>query len=149
MPFWPMAVYFLLVILLVAGMLSISYLLGQRHSAPATNQPYEGGISSEGSAQIRLSPKFYLVAVFFVIFDLETAFILAWAVAARESGMNGYWEMVLFVLVLAATLAYLWRIGALDWKERRGKNRRQTDALVGLPTRGVRRQHDGSPAGGV
>src|SRR5277367_6533226 len=112
---WPLAVYFGLVIFLVALVLLLSYLLGQRHSEPATGQPYEGGIVSEGSARVRLSVRYYLVAMFFVVFDLEAVFLFAWAGAVRELGWAGYYEVVLFVGVLFAALTYLWKIGALDW----------------------------------
>lgn len=112
---WPLGVYFVVVIILVVAMLVGSWLLGQRHREPATGAPYEGGIESEGSARVRFSAKFYLVAMFFVIFDLEAVFIFSWAVAGRELGWPGYWEMVVFVGILAAALAYLWRVGALDW----------------------------------
>ena len=112
---WPLGVYFALVLLLVAGMLLVSYLLGQRHREPATGAPYEGGILSEGSARVRLSAKFYLIAMFFVIFDLEAVFLFAWAVAARALGWPAFWETVIFVGILVAALVYLWRVGALDW----------------------------------
>ncbi len=112
---WPFGVYFALVILLVAAMLTLSWLLGQRHRAPATGEPYEGGIESEGSAHVRLSAKFYLVAMFFVVFDLEAAFLFAWAVAVREAGWPAVWEAVIFIGVLALALVYLIRTGALDW----------------------------------
>jgi NADH-quinone oxidoreductase subunit A len=96
-------------------MLVVSWLLGQRHDDPATGSPYESGIISQGTARVRLSAKFYLIAMFFVIFDLEAVFIYAWAVAGRELGWAGYWEMVVFVGILAIVLGYLWRVGALDW----------------------------------
>lgn len=112
---WPLALYFLIVLLLVAGMLVVSYLLGQRHRAPATGSPYEGGIISEGSARLKLSVKFYLVAMFFVVFDVEAAFLFSWAVAARNSGWTGFWEAVVFAAILMLTLLYLARIGALNW----------------------------------
>ncbi len=112
---WPLALYFLLVLLLVAGMLLVSYLLGQRHRTPAMGSPYEGGIVSEGSARLRLSVKFYLVAMFFVAFDVEAAFLFSWAVAARNSGWAGFWEALVFAAILLATLLYLIRIGALNW----------------------------------
>jgi NADH-quinone oxidoreductase subunit A len=115
--YWTLGVYFVLVLALVAAILTLSYLLGQRHSEAATGAPYEGGIMSTGSARVRLSAKFYLVAMFFVIFDLETAFVLAWAVAARALGWQAYWDVVVFIAILVATLIYLWRIGALDWSE--------------------------------
>ncbi len=114
-PIWPLAVYFVIVVALVIGMLALSYVLGQRHREAATSQFYEGGIESEGSARVRLSARFYLVAMFFVIFDLEAVFVFAWAVAARELGWAGYCEIAVFIGLLVAALAYLWRIGALDW----------------------------------
>ena len=115
MTIWPLAVYFALVLLIVAAMLSVSYVLGQRHSEPATTAPFESGIVSEGSANVRLSVKFYLIAMFFVVFDLESVFIFLWAVGGRELGWAGYGEVLIFIGVLVATLAYLWRTGALDW----------------------------------
>jgi len=113
---WTLGVYFAIVILLVAGMLVVSWLLGQRHSAPARNIPFESGIVSTGSAHVRLSARFYLVAVFFVIFDLEAVFLFAWAVSALNLGWQAFWEAVIFIAVLVAALLYLWRVGALDWQ---------------------------------
>jgi NADH-quinone oxidoreductase subunit A len=117
MNFWPLAVYIALVGMLVVAMLSLSFVLGQRHTDRATSSPYESGILSEGSARVRFSAKFYLVAMFFLIFDLEAVFLFAWAVAVRETGWAGYAEVLLFITVLLATLAYLWRVGALDWRQ--------------------------------
>lgn len=116
---WALGVYFVVVVLLVAAMLALSYVLGQRHNEHATGSPYESGILSEGSARVRLSAKFYLIAMFFVIFDLEAVFIFAWAVAARELGWPGYSKILVFIAILVAALAYLWRLGALDWGPRR------------------------------
>ncbi|MGH7781409.1 MAG: NADH-quinone oxidoreductase subunit A [Candidatus Binataceae bacterium] len=109
-------------------MLGLSYVLGQRHNEPATADPYEGGVVSEGSAHVRLSVKFYLLAMFFVIFDLEAVFIFSWAVAGRDLGRTGYFELLIFVGILLITLAYLWRQGALDWgtPERRLRARDST-----------------------
>jgi len=104
---------------MVAAILAVSYLLGQRHQEHATGAPYESGILSQGSARVRLSARFYLVAMFFVIFDLEAVFLFAWAVAGRELGWAGYCEVLVFIGVLMAGLVYLWRLGALDWADRR------------------------------
>ena len=112
---WALLAYGAVVLVLVSGMLGISYVLGERHREPATDDPYEGGIVSTGTARVRLSVKFYLVAMFFVIFDLEAVFLFAWAVAAREVGWTGYVEVLVFIGVLVAALLYLWRTGALDW----------------------------------
>jgi NADH-quinone oxidoreductase subunit A len=118
---WPLAVYVAIVVMLVAAMLGLSYVLGGRHHDRSTDAPYESGILSEGSARVRLSFKFYLVAMFFVIFDLEAILIFAWAVAVRETGWTGYLEVSIFIAVLLAALAYLWRVGALDWGSGRFK----------------------------
>jgi NADH-quinone oxidoreductase subunit A len=118
MDLWPLAVYAAIVGMLVVAMLGLSYVLGQRHQDRATGSPYESGILSEGSARVRFPVQFYLVAMFFVIFDLEAVFIFAWAIAVRETGWPAYAEVLLFIIVLLATLAYLWRVGALDWRQR-------------------------------
>ena len=115
MTLWALGVYFLALLFVIGVILLISWLLGPRHRESATGSPFEGGILSEGSARVRLSARFYLVAMFFVVFDLEAVFIYSWAVAAQELGWPGYWEVVIFIGVLAVALAYLWRLGALDW----------------------------------
>jgi NADH-quinone oxidoreductase subunit A len=112
---WPLVAYFCAVLFVVAAMLGLPAILGQRHMDPATGQPYESGIVSTGSARLRLSADFYLVAMFFVIFDLEAVFLFAWAIAFREAGWAGYIEILVFVGILVAALGYLWRLGALDW----------------------------------
>ena len=111
---WPLLLYFALVILLVVLLLALSALLGERHHEPGTSAPYESGVVSTGSARLRFDATFYLIAVFFIIFDLEAAFILSWAVALRDLGWAGYIEGVVFIGVLLAGLAYLWRSGGLD-----------------------------------
>ncbi|HLZ34299.1 MAG TPA: NADH-quinone oxidoreductase subunit A [Nitrospira sp.] len=118
----PLIVYCALAVLVTATMLA-SYVLGERHRDPGAGTPYESGIVSEGSARVRLSARFYLVAMFFVVFDLESVFLFAWAVAAREVGWAGYWEVVIFIGVLMAALIYLWRVGALDWAVERRTTR--------------------------
>jgi NADH-quinone oxidoreductase subunit A len=118
-PLWPLAVYFAAIVLIIAAMIGLSYVLGQRHRERATSEPYESGIAATGTARVRFDIKFYLIAVFFLIFDLEAAFLYAWAVAVRETGWSGYVEVLIFTGVLAAALAYLWRLGALDWGKRK------------------------------
>jgi NADH-quinone oxidoreductase subunit A len=123
---WPLAVYLVLVVGLLIFMISFSYVLGQRHRERATDMPYESGVASTGTARIRFDIKFYLVAMFFVIFDVEAVFIFAWAIALRETGWAGYIEILIFIGVLLAALAYLVRIGALDWGPR-GRKMEKTD----------------------
>jgi NADH-quinone oxidoreductase subunit A len=96
-------------------MLTVSWLLGQRHRGRETGEPYESGVAPTGSARLRLSANFYIIAMFFVIFDLEVVFIVAWAVAIRELGWPGYIGVLLFIGVLMIALLYEWKLGALDW----------------------------------
>lgn len=116
---WPLLVYFVLVLLLVSGMLLLSYVLGQRHQEKATGVPYEAGIESEGSARVRQNAGFYMIAMFFVVFDLEAVFLFSWAVAARELGWTGFCEAAIFTVILLAALLYLGRVRALSWSERK------------------------------
>jgi NADH-quinone oxidoreductase subunit A len=112
---WPLVVYFVLIMALMLGLLAVTHVLGERHRAGQADAPFESGIVSTGSARLRLSARYYLIAMFFVIFDVEALFVFAWAVAFRELGWSGYIEMAVFIGVLLAALAYLWRLGALDW----------------------------------
>lgn len=112
---WAVAAFIIVILLVCAAMLGVSALLGGRTRGRAKTEPFESGIVSVGGAHMRLSAKFYLVAMFFVIFDVEALFLYAWAVSVRESGWAGLIEAAIFIFVLTAGLVYLWRIGALDW----------------------------------
>lgn len=96
-------------------MLGVSFFIGGRYRGNAKNDPFESGIVSVGSARMRISAKFYLVAMFFVIFDVEALFLYAWAVSVREAGWTGFAVALVFILELLAGLVYIWRVGALDW----------------------------------
>ncbi|SEA32123.1 NADH-quinone oxidoreductase subunit A [Microbulbifer marinus] len=112
---WPLIVYCLAVLGLIALMLGLSYFLGQRRRDPATDEPYESGIVSQGSARLRLSVAYYLVAILFIVFDLEAIYLFSWAIAFREAGLLGFVEATIFIVILLVGLIYLWRLGALDW----------------------------------
>jgi len=114
---WPLALYFFSAIALAVIMIGFSYLLGESHKERTTGDPYESGMVVTGSSHVRLNAPFYLIAVFFVIFDLETLFVISWAVAIRELGWPGYIEMLIFISVLLVSLIYLWRLGALDLRK--------------------------------
>ena len=120
--YWPFLVYFALTLGLAISMLVVSFFLGERHRERVTEEPYESGIKPTGTTGLRLSIKFYLVALFFVIFDVESIFIFAWAIAFRQLGWAGYIEIIIFIFILFLTLIYLWREGALDWGRRHDKN---------------------------
>lgn len=115
----PFVVYLAAVLVVAAGMIGASYFLGPRHRETATGDPYESGIRATGPARIRFSAHYYLVAMFFVIFDLEAVFLFAWAIGARELGLTAYVEILVFVGLLVLAWAYLWRVGALEWGPRR------------------------------
>ena len=127
--FWPFALFSVLVFLLVALMLALSAVLGQKLRERSTGEPYESGIVSTGSARMRFDAKFYLMAMFFVIFDLEAVFIFAWAVAARELGWIGYGEILVFIGILMVALIYLYRLGALEWGTKKHKMHRRRQGV--------------------
>jgi NADH-quinone oxidoreductase subunit A len=114
---WPFLVYAISVVALMAIVLIGSWFIGSRtRHRKATDLPFESGIVPVGSAeQTRLSIEFYLIAMFFVIFDLETIFIFAWAVAFYELGWRGYFGASAFIVILLVALVYELRTGALDW----------------------------------
>lgn len=112
---WPVVVYAAMVLVLVGGMIGLSYVLGERHRRRTRNAPYESGIEPTGSARARFGARYYMLGVFFILFDVEVAIILAWAVAFRELGWAGYIEAALFIVTLFLGLVYVWRLGGLEW----------------------------------
>ena len=112
---WPILLYGAIVLSLVCLMLGLSFVLGEQHKERATEEPYEGGILSTGSARLRFSSQIYLIAMLFVIFDVETIFIVSWAIAFQELGWYGYIGVMVFVILLFVVLIYEWRNGALDF----------------------------------
>src|SRR3546814_5063317 len=104
---WSMIVYVVAVIGIVALMLGLSWVLGGRDWGRAKDEPFESGVVGEGGARLRFSAKFYLVAMFFVIFDVEALFLYAWAVSVREAGWAGFIEAFIFIFILGASLVYL------------------------------------------
>ncbi len=124
---WPMSVFFACAIVLAGLMIGVSFLLGQRHAGRVTNERYESGMPINGTVGLRFSVKYYLVAMFFVIFDVEALFIFAWAVSARSLGWSGYIEIVIFIGVLLAALFYLSKVGAFDWGTSKRRKRREEE----------------------
>ncbi len=106
-------------------MLGASWLLGGRDWGRAKEEPFESGVVGVGTARLRFSAKFYLVAMFFVIFDVEAVFLYAWSISLRQDGWAGFIEAVVFIFVLVASLGYLWRIGGLEWAPASRKRLRQ------------------------
>ncbi|HEU4556044.1 MAG TPA: NADH-quinone oxidoreductase subunit A [Chitinophaga sp.] len=114
-PVWPFVVFGAIVLALVIAILGLSYVLGQRHKDRATGEAYESGILSTGSARLRFPSQFYLIAMLFVIFDIETVFIISWVIAFDELGWAGYIGVSVFIFILLVVLIYEWRNGALDF----------------------------------
>jgi NADH-quinone oxidoreductase subunit A len=99
----------------VAIMIVGSHILGERHTARFRNEPFESGMPVTGDARVRFSSHFYMVAMFFVIFDLDAVFIITYAIAFKELGWPGYFGIAVFIGLLVAVLVYEWKIGALDF----------------------------------
>ena len=129
---WPLLVYLGAVVGLILAMLGLSYILGGRTAGRLRDQPFESGVIPVGDARLRFSAKFYLVAIFFVLFDLEVVFLFAWGIAATELGWAGYAGAMIFLFVLTVALVYEWRIGALDWAPK--PPRRRTSPAPRGPT---------------
>ena len=113
--FWPFLVFAAAVLCIVAIMIGLSYVLGEHHKEKSTDQPFESGMPPTGDARLRFSSGFYIIAMFFVIFDLDAAFIMLWAVSFRELGLAGYIGMLIFIGLLVVLLIYELSIGALDF----------------------------------
>jgi NADH-quinone oxidoreductase subunit A len=113
--YFPVLVQALLAMALAAGLLTVSYLLGKRVRNRVKDMPYESGMVPTGDARHRFSVKFYLVAMLFILFDIEAIFLYPWAVVYRELKMFGFIEMLVFVVPILAGFFYIWKKGALDW----------------------------------
>jgi NADH-quinone oxidoreductase subunit A len=121
----PYGSFLLLLLLVVAnavGMIAASHLITRRRPTPVKEHPYESGMPPLGSARERFSVKFYLVAMLFIVFDIETVFLFPWATIFREAGGaagmgTGFLlvEMLVFIAILAVGYVYAWKRGALEW----------------------------------
>jgi len=94
----------------------LGYILGPNRPDPAKNSPYECGFEAFEDARMKFDVRYYLVAILFILFDLETAFLFPWAVALKEVGLFGYLVGLEFVGVLTVGFVYMWKKGALDWE---------------------------------
>jgi len=115
-PYFPVLILFLFAGIIVASLLLISHLLGPRKLTPVKAEPFESGNPPRGDARIRFPVKFYLVAMLFLIFDIEVVFLYPWAIHFRRLGLFGLVEMGVFLLILVIGFIYAWKKGALDWK---------------------------------
>jgi len=126
----PLAAYLVVVVVLVGLLTVVTHLLGERHMQRGTTDPYESGVLPTGSARLRFSADFYLVSMFFVIFDVSAVFLFAWAVAVDQLGWVGYAAILVFMIETVVGLAYLWRRGAFDWGARRLREHRERHGVA-------------------
>ena len=98
------------------GFVIVSHILNPRRATPQKDMPYESGMIPLGDTRARFSVKFYMVAISFIVFDLETIFLIPWAVRMRELGWGPFLAMAIFVVVLAVGLLYEWKKGGLEWE---------------------------------
>ena len=94
----------------------IGFLLGPKRPDPAKNSPYECGFEAFEDARMKFDVRYYLIAILFILFDLEIAFLFPWAVALKEIGFIGFIDMMIFLGILVAGFAYMWIKGAIDWE---------------------------------
>jgi NADH-quinone oxidoreductase subunit A len=112
-----LVLYAMMVFVLVAVLLFLCRWPGERKGTPEKQRPYECGVIPTGTAWFRYPVPFYRVAIFFLVFDVEAAFIFAWAVAFEQLGWLGYLRITFFIVVLLFSLFYVWKKGALDWNK--------------------------------
>jgi NADH-quinone oxidoreductase subunit A len=94
----------------------IGFILGPNRPDAAKNSPYECGFEAFEDARMKFDVRYYLVAILFILFDLEIAFLFPWAVSLREIGATGFWAMMIFLAILVVGFVYEWKKGALDWE---------------------------------
>jgi len=113
--YFPVLVQVIIAAAVAAGLVGGSFLLGKKLKNRVKDTPYECGISPTGSARERFSVKFYLVAMVFILFDIEAIFLYPWAVVYRELKMFAFVEMLLFIVLVLAGFFYIWKKGVLNW----------------------------------
>lgn len=113
----PLLLHFIFVLVLAAGLIAVSALVGPRKPTREKLTAYECGIGPLGDAREPYSVKFYLVGMLFIVFDVEAVFFFPWAVITRELGMFGFYEMLVFIVLITAGYVYVWKKGALDWSK--------------------------------
>ena len=121
--YFPVLVQGLLAVVIAAALIIISYVFGKKVKNKIKDTPYESGITPTGDARGRFSVRFYLVAMLFILFDIEAIFLYPWAVVYRDLKWFGFVEMLVFVVLILSGFFYIWKKGALDWaqKERTAK----------------------------
>jgi NADH-quinone oxidoreductase subunit A len=113
----PLLIQIVVAVALAAVMVGLSHLLGKHKWTRAKNAPYECGILPTGDAQSRFSVTFYMVAMLFILFDVEAVFLYPWAIIARQLKMFGFWEMLTYIGLVLVGFFYIWKKGVIDWNK--------------------------------
>jgi len=121
----PVLLQVILAMAIAGGLIGASALLGKRVRSPVKETPYECGLTPTGGAREPVSVKFYLVAMVFILFDIETVFLYPWAVVYRELKLFAFLEMLLFVVLILSGFFYIWKKGALAWSVEEGEERKR------------------------
>jgi NADH-quinone oxidoreductase subunit A len=122
--YFPVLVQALIAMAIAAGLIGVSALLGKRAKSPLKDTPYESGMAPTGSARERFSVKFFLVGMIFILFDIEAIFLYPWAVVYRHLKLFGFFEMLIFIVLVLVGFFYVYKKGALDWSgTRQGEER--------------------------
>jgi NADH-quinone oxidoreductase subunit A len=120
-----LGIYSGIAIFLIAVLLLLSWGLGHKTRSRQKQEPYESGILPLDNARLKGPVPFYLVAIFFVIFDVEVIFVASWAVASDRLGWNGFAHVCFFIFILFLGLVHIWKTGGLDWEPRAQRERRE------------------------
>jgi NADH-quinone oxidoreductase subunit A len=111
----PLLIHFVIAGAVAGGMVTLSWIIGYRRPTALKNAAYECGMAPVGDAQARFSVKFYLVAMLFVLFDVEAVFLYPWAVVLRDLKMFGFYEMMVYIAIFLVGFFYIWKKGVLNW----------------------------------
>ncbi len=113
-----LGLYVALAVILISALMGLTWVIGSKTRGEVKGQPYESGVIPTGGARLREPVPFYLVAIFFIVFDVEAVFIVSWAVAYEKLGWAGFAQVTFFILILFLGLVHLWKMGGLDWGPR-------------------------------
>ena len=122
-----LGLYVVIAVLLIGTLMVLCWWLGNRTRGELKDQPYESGVLPTGEARLQEPVPFYLVAIFFIVFDVEAIFIVSWAVSYELLGWAGFFQITFFIVILFLGLVYLWKMGGLDWGPRYHERRRKRE----------------------
>lgn len=114
--YWPIAILIAIAAFIAVAAIGLGYLFGPKRPSARKEEPYESGMVPIGPGTRRMPVRFYLIAVLFILFDIEVIFFLPWAVVFKKLGLFGLIEMLIFIVILLVGYVYAWKKGALEWE---------------------------------